>query len=177
MWSGARLRYAGDVTHPSVIPPRGRALEDAERDALLADIGDIVESSHLFKSLDDEGRARLIESGYVLRFDPGDVIIRQGDAGSTMYLVMQGKVRVETSGARGSVQLAELGRGACLGEVSVLTGGSRTATVTAVDAVQAVAFESHRIQRVIDAYPRVRKLLEATIEARARDTVEKIIGS
>ncbi len=160
-----------------MIPPRGRALEDAERDALLADLEDIVASSHLFKSLDDEGRRRLIESGYVLFFDPDDVLIRQGDEGSAMYLVMQGKVRVETSGARGSVQLAELGRGACLGEVSVLTGGPRTATVTAIDAVQIVAFESHRIQRVIDAYPRVRKLLEGLIEGRARDTVEKIIGS
>jgi CRP-like cAMP-binding protein len=165
------------VNYPSVIPPRGRALEAAERDALLADLEAIVAASHLFKSLDDEGRRRLIESGYVLRFDAGDVMIREGDAGSAMYLVMQGKVRVETSGARGSVQLAELGRGACLGEVSVLTGGPRTANVTAVEAVQVVAFESHRIQRVIDDYPRVRQLLEAMIEGRARDTVEKIIGS
>lgn len=165
------------MTHPSVIPPRGRALHDAERDALLADLEDIVAASHLFKSLDDQGRRRLIESGYVLWFDPGDVVIHEGDAGSAMYLVMQGKVRVETSGARGAVQLAELGRGACLGEVSVLTGGPRTANVTAIDAVQVVAFEKHRIQRVIDDYPRVRRLLEAMIEGRARDTVEKIIGS
>lgn len=165
------------MSEPSVIPPRGRALEDSERQALLGDLEEIVASSHLFKSLDAEGRERLIESGYVLFFDPGDVLIRQGDAGSAMYLVMQGKVKVETEGARGSVQLAELGRGACLGEVSVLTGGTRTATVTAIDAVQVVAFENHRIERVIDAYPRVRKLLEGLVEGRARDTVEKIIGS
>lgn len=165
------------MTQPSVIPPRGRAREDAEREGLLADLEAIVEASQLFKSLDDEGRRRLIESGYVLRYEPGDVIIREGDEGSAMYLVMQGTVRVETSGARGSVRLAELGRGACLGEVSVLTGGARTATVTAVDAVHVVAFESHRIQRIIDDYPRVRRLLEGLIEGRARDTVEKIIGS
>ncbi len=165
------------VNQPSVIPPRGRALKESERDALVADFEDIVASSHLFKSLDDEGRHRLIESGYVLWFEPGDVIIREGDVGSAMYLIMQGTVRVETTGARGSVQLAELGRGACLGEVSVLTGGARTANVAAVDAVQVVAFEKHRIQRVIDAHPRVRELLEAMIEGRARDTVEKIIGS
>lgn len=162
---------------PSVIPPSGRALEDAERQALLGDLEAIVASSHLFKSLDQEGRERLIGSGYVLRFEAGDEIIRQGDVGSAMYLVMHGKVRVETAGVRGAVQLAELGHGACIGEVSVLTGSERTATVVAIEPVQVVAFESHRIQRVIDDYPRVRKLLEAMIEGRARDAVEKIIGS
>lgn len=159
------------------MPPAGRALEAAEGAALLADLEEMVVTSHLFKSLDPEGRARLIESGYVLAFEPGDTIIRQGDEGSAMYLVLQGKVRVETAGVRGAVQLAELGRGACLGEVSVLTGSARTASVVAITPVQLVAFESHRIDRVIDAYPRVRKLLEAMVEGRARDTVEKIIGS
>lgn len=159
------------------MPPSGRALEQAERAALLADLEEMVVTSHLFKSLDPEGRSRLIESGYVLAFEPGDTIIRQGDEGSAMYLVLQGKVRVETAGVHGAVQLAELGRGACLGEVSVLTGSVRTATVVAITPVQVVTFESHRIDRVIDAYPRVRKLLEAMVEGRARDTVEKIIGS
>lgn len=165
------------MSQPSVIPPHGRALEDAEREALLADLEEIVASSHLFKSLDAAGRERLIESGYVLLFDPGDVLIREGDEGAAMYLVMNGKVRVETSGARGAVPLADLGRGACLGEVSLLTGSPRTATVTAVTSAQVVAFEKHRIQRIIDDHPRVRQLLEAMIEGRARDTVEKLIGS
>lgn len=164
------------MNEPSVIPPSGRALEDAEREALLADLTDIVGTSHLFKSLDDDGRRELIESGYVVRAKPGEVIVEQGDTGTTMFLVMTGKVAIETSGGpRGSIHLAELGRGACIGEVSVLTGSARTATVKAVDDVQLVAFESHRIQRVIDAHPKVRELLEAMIEGRARDTVEKLI--
>ena len=164
------------VNQPSVIPPRGRALEDAEREALLRDIEDIVASSHLFKSLDDTGRRELIESGYVVRYSAGELVMKEGDIGSIIYLVLSGKVHVETGGSRGSIHLAELGRGACVGEVSVLTGSPRTATVKAVDDVQVVAFEKHRIQRVIDAHPKVRKLLEAMIEGRARDTVEKIIG-
>lgn len=167
------------MTEPSVIPPRGRALEEAEREALFADLAEIIASSHLFKSLDDQGRRDLIESGYVLCFAPGEVLMRQGEEGDTrMYLIMKGTVVVETSAEpRGSIHLAQLGRGACVGEVSALTGGPRTATVKAVDEVQAVTFEQHRMQRVIDAHPRVRKLLEAMIEGRARDTVEKLIGS
>lgn len=162
---------------PSVIPPRGRALLPAELDALLADTTAIVESSHLFKSLDDAGRRELIATGYVLSYEPGQVLMKQGDLGETMYLVMRGKVAVRTErGPGSSVHLAELGRGACIGEVGALTGGPRTATVTAIDEVQAIAFERHRVERVIDAYPKVRALLEAMIEGRARDTVEKLIG-
>ena len=161
-----------------MIPPKGRALDDSEREALLADIEDIVASSHLFKTLDETGRRELIESGYVVGYEAGQVLVKQGDVGSAMYLVMQGRIAVETdTGARSSIVLAELGRGACIGEVALLTGSPRTATVKALDDVKVVAFEKHRVQRVIDAYPRVRKLLEAMIEGRARDTVEKLISS
>lgn len=137
----------------------------------------IVGRSHLFKSLDDAGRQHLLESGFVMRFETGDVLISEGAPGDTMHVVMDGTVRVETRGASGTVQLAELGRGACVGEVSVLTGGPRTATVTAITPVTAVTFARHRIQRVLDEHPKVRAILEAMIEGRARDTVDKILGA
>lgn len=137
----------------------------------------IVTRSHLFKSLDDAGRQRLLESGFVMRFDAGDVILREGDRGETMYLMMEGQVRIETSAPNGTLQLAELGRGACVGEVSVLTGSPRTATVTAITPVTAVTFARHRILRLLDENPKVRALLDTLVEARARDTVEKLIGS
>lgn len=162
---------------PSVIPPRGRALQDTEREALLADIEDIVASSHLFKSLGDDGRRDLISMGYVVGYSAGEAIMKQGDSGTTMYLVLSGSISVETDkGAGTSIHLAQLGRGACVGEVAMLTGSPRTATVKAVDDVKVVAFEKHRVIRVIDGYPKVRALLETMIEGRARDTVEKIIG-
>ena len=132
--------------------------------------------SHLFKSLGDEGRRELLSSGFVMRFETDDVVVQEGAPGDVMYLVMDGKVRVETRAPSGTVQLAELGRGACLGEVSVLTGGVRTATVTAATEVTAVVFARHRIQRILDAHPKVRALLDQLIEARAKQTVEKILG-
>lgn len=137
----------------------------------------IVLGSHLFKSLDDAGRKSLLESGFVMHFEPGDVILREGDPGDTMFLVLEGTIRVATDASPGvSVQLADLGRGACVGEVSVLTRGPRTATVIALTPVTTVTFARHRIERVLDEHPRVRALLEALIEGRAKATVDKIIG-
>ena len=166
--------YIDEVTDsPSIIPPGGRLLSDEERQALMGEMAEIVAKSHLFKSLDEEGRRRVLTSGFVCSYPEGEVVIQEGDPGETMYLILNGTARVST----GKVQLAELTRGACIGEVSVLTGGVRTATVTALSELDLVAFESHRIARVLADYPKVREVLESIVEGRARQTVEKIIGS
>ena len=162
---------------PSVIPSGGRALEPAEQIHLEHDMEAIVLGSHLFKSLDETGRKDALQSAFVMRYDAGDIILREGDPGDTMFLVMEGTVRIETRTPSSSLQLAELGRGACVGEVSVLTGGPRTATVTAISDVTVATFARHRVQRIVDANPRVRALLEQLIEGRAKDTVGKLIGS
>ncbi len=139
-------------------------------------MADIIEKSHLFKSLSPEARGEVLESGYVMSYGDGDIVMKQGDPGDTMYLIMRGKVRVETETPGGKVQLAELGRDACVGEVAVLTEQNRTATVTAIGDVDAVAFAKHRVMRVLDKHPKVRQILESIVQARAEDTIEKIIG-
>ena len=160
-----------------MIPLGGRALSDEEQAAIEREMEAIVMRSHLFKSLDEAGRRSLLESGFVMHFEPGDMLLREGDPGDTMFLVLEGTVRVATDApAGGSVQLADLGRGACVGEVSVLTKGPRTATVIAMTPVATVTFARHRIERILESHPRVRTLLEALVEGRAQDTIDKIIG-
>ncbi|QQR91142.1 MAG: cyclic nucleotide-binding domain-containing protein [Myxococcales bacterium] len=162
----------------SNIPPTGRALSLEEQQAMMADMQTIVNSSFLFKSLDDEGREKIFRSGYVCSFPEGFVIMRQTEPGDTMYLVLNGKVVVETGGVGGgSLTLAQLGRGACFGEVAVLTGKPRTATVSALEETSCVAFAAHRIDRVLKEYPEIHRLLLSLIESRAKATVEKLIAS
>lgn len=158
------------------MPVNGRTLSSQERDALQADMAQIVENSHLFSSLDAEGRDKLFQSGYVCSFDDACTILQEGEPGDTMYLVLHGKVTVKTGcGGNESMHLAELGTGACIGEVAVLTGQPRTATVTAKGPVDCVAFAAHRIARVLTEYPEVHQLLLSLIESRARSTIEKLI--
>jgi CRP-like cAMP-binding protein len=153
-----------------------RALEHGERLELVGDVEGLVASSHLFRSLGPEERERLVDGCRVSIFEEGEVLIREGDAGSAMYLVLEGRVRVEMSAIRGAVPLAELGRGACLGEVSLLTGSPRTATVTALTPVHVAEFPRERVAPTIEGHPRVRELLETLVEGRARDAVEKLIA-
>lgn len=161
---------------PSTLPTGARTLSLDEVSGLERDMAEIVAKSHLFKSLDDGARKELLESAFVMQYDAGEMLLREGDPGETMMLVMEGTVRVHTQSPQGELQLAELGRGACVGEVSVLTGSPRTATVDAVTHVSAAVLARHRVQRILDGHPRVRALLEALVEGRAKQTLGRILG-
>lgn len=136
----------------------------------------LIKNSHLFKSLDDEGRLRALQESSLKTFPRGRVILREGEPGEEFYLIADGTVRVETTRTDDEhpVELATLGRGAFFGEVSVLTGRPRTATVTAADEVLVVVFSKDLVDRLFEAYPRVKRLLETMVLGRARDTIEKI---
>lgn len=143
---------------------------------LQAEMETLIEHSHLFKSLDDEGRLRALRESSLHTFPAGTVILREGEPGDEFYLIANGAVRVDTTGpdVDHPVELATLGRGAFFGEVSVLTGRPRTATVTAIDEVLVVVFSQDLVERLLEAYPRVRKLLDAVVLGRARDTIDKL---
>jgi CRP-like cAMP-binding protein len=64
----------------------------------------------------------------ISQLKPGAELVRQGDFGQDIYLLLDGVIRVERDGNR----LAEYGPGAMLGERAVLEGGTRTSTLVAV---------------------------------------------
>jgi two-component system NtrC family sensor kinase len=72
--------------------------------------------------------AGLVEA---VRFRAGEVIIREGDAGDSLYIVGSGKVRIVRLADGNEIPVAELGRGALFGELAVLEGRTRTASVIA----------------------------------------------
>jgi CRP-like cAMP-binding protein len=65
-----------------------------------------------------------------IRPSAGETLVRQGDPGSDLYLVLDGVVEVDSDGE----QLAEYGPGALLGEPAYLERGTRTSTLVAVTA-------------------------------------------
>lgn len=137
-------------------------------------VEELVSGSHLFKTLDDASRRELADKGNVLVFPAGKTIIREGEAGDSFYMIDQGVVEVMTTAPSGPVTLATLQRGAFFGEVAVLTGLPRTATVTSLTDVCLVEFEKPAVDEVLSRNPDARRLLEAVVLGRARDTAEKV---
>jgi hypothetical protein len=74
----------------------------------------------------------------ISRFRAGDTLVRQGEPGTSVYLVLDGVIRVEHDGE----PLAEYGPGAMLGERAHLEGGIRTSTLTAVTDCRVASVEA-----------------------------------
>jgi CRP-like cAMP-binding protein len=135
-----------------------------------------IERSHLFKGLEKEDLKALYEAGRLVKFNAGDKVVREGDTGDEMFVIMTGSVRVVTGPEMTPVELAQLKRGAFFGEVSVLTGRPRTATVVAIDEVELIAFGKMVLEPILRKYPRVRKLMQVVVEGRVRTAIEKSKG-
>jgi hypothetical protein len=79
----------------------------------------------------------------IRKLTPGSALVRQGESGSEVFLVLDGVLRVEENGAR----LAEYGPGALLGERAHLEGGARTSTLTAVTPCRVASVEAAQLDR------------------------------
>ncbi|HTS99272.1 MAG TPA: cyclic nucleotide-binding domain-containing protein [Streptosporangiaceae bacterium] len=79
----------------------------------------------------------------IRRLKAGEVLVRQGEPGADIYLVLDGVIRVSCDGER----LAEYGPGAMLGERAHLEGGTRTSTLEAVTACRVAAVDAGQLDR------------------------------
>lgn len=134
-----------------------------------------IQNSFLFKSLDDAGREKIMRAGKIYCFNAGDTLMHEGESGDMLYVVKSGMVDVFTTREGSEIALASLGRGACIGEVALLTGTPRTATVRAKEAVTAIGIAQYDIMELLEQYPKVKNILHSIVEARAMDTIEKTL--
>jgi len=81
----------------------------------------------LFSGLSKSHLQRLSEATEEVAFRPGATVVREGELGATLFVIVEGQATV----SRGGKRLAELFPGDFFGEVSLLDQGPRTATVTA----------------------------------------------
>jgi tetratricopeptide (TPR) repeat protein len=136
-----------------------------------------VPKSPLFEVLQDDERDALIKEMEVESHDEGSVILTEGDPGTSMYLIVSGEVKVYTRGTGGTIYLARLGEGDFFGEVSVLTGKPRTATITASQRTELLRLDKEKLDNALAKYPGIRKVLDEFYKKRAKHTVEAMIES
>jgi CRP-like cAMP-binding protein len=135
-----------------------------------------LQASKLFSSFEREALMEILASTELRSFDEGDIVVTEGEGGSSLFLIVDGKVKVFTRTETGSnVPLAELGPGDFFGEVSLLTGKPRTATITASTEVNAIELDRANLDRIVEGHPEVRQVLEDFYEKRAQETVEAVI--
>ena len=96
----------------------------------------------MFEKLDPSEIQEIIHIVEVEQYQAGDVVFREGDKGDAWFVLYRGAVEVLKHGATGEKRIAELGSQACFGEISILDGSPRSATIRAT--VDSVAFRVPR---------------------------------
>lgn len=109
----------------------------------------------LFRGL-RAGQARIVVlMGEIKRFAPGEHIIRQGELGHEMYVIIQGTTQVWAGNEQERKPIAEFGRGEVLGEMGLVRHYRRSADVVARDHVEVLAVDEQMLDRIQFRYPRI----------------------
>ncbi|HEY7791503.1 MAG TPA: mechanosensitive ion channel family protein [Vicinamibacterales bacterium] len=164
-WYGAR-RAGIEIPYPMITvqqPKPDRSIDTARGVAAQA-----LGQHQIFGFLAPEQLDSLLRDSSIVLFSATETIIQQGEAGASMFLLVRGRVQVRRAGARGhQAVVAELGPGDCFGEMSVLTGDPRSATVVAAGGeVEAIEIPKVAFARLIGASPDVLTRLSELLAAR-----------
>ena len=128
---------------------------------VAADSG-LLANVPMFAPLNDSERAQLSAVARPVVFARGEAVVRQGQAGHSLFVVKRGEAAVTLASAEGEV--ARLRAGDVFGEMSLLTGEPRTATVTAVTDCDLLEIDADGFRSVVMANP---PLLEQVTTAAA----------
>jgi hypothetical protein len=135
-----------------------------------------LDSIPLFSGLPAEELVSVLTAVKPVRVPAGQVVVREGETGDTLYLIVQGTLRVATRGQEGEdVALAALGVGDFFGEVALLTGRPRTATVSALTEAELLALDRATVDRLRSRHPQIDASLTEFHSRRAERTVEALV--
>jgi len=139
-------------------------------------IENLLATSPLFVELDAGQRSYIASLFKLESFKENEDIIREGEEGDKMYLIRMGHVLVHTQNPMGEqIRLAELHPGDFFGEMSLLLGKPRTATVTATSpVVELMSLDKEDLDAIVSDYPAIGEKLQQVVEQRADDTVNKV---
>jgi small-conductance mechanosensitive channel/CRP-like cAMP-binding protein len=145
---------------------------DAEFEREL--MSDLRQVDWLHGLSDDELRL-LVPTVSVRQFGAGEMLVRIGEPGDSMFIVRSGRAEVLGHTADGQVRhLAEIGRGVVTGEMALMTGEPRTANVRAITDLEVIEMDREGFTRLFKEHPDAAASIGDIIAARNRDRLEKL---
>jgi len=120
----------------------------------------------LFSDLSSRHLKRMADLAEEVHFNAGDPIVQEGQPGGTFFVILEGEAKVTRKGRK----LNELYPGDFFGEVSLLDGGPRTATVTAETPIDAIRLFRKEFAKLISADPEIALKIVAELASRIRRT-------
>jgi len=149
LWYAFR-RHNIEIPYPIQIE-YSREEQPLRSDAAIADAATRLGAIALFATVSPDRRQELARDAPEHLFCAGERIVRQGDAGSSMFIVLSGAARVSIE--PDDREVATIAPGGFFGEMSMLTGDPRTATVRAVGDVRALEISAERFRALAIEQP------------------------
>jgi small-conductance mechanosensitive channel len=129
-------------------------------------IADRLSAVDIFSPLSTEELQRLARATVGHVFAPGETLIREGDEGSSMFVVHNGKVQVQVADNGHSRTVAVLSEGAFFGEMALFTGEPRTANVIAVEETEVLEIGHAAMKHLFETNPDLAESISWTIAER-----------
>jgi CRP/FNR family transcriptional regulator len=129
----------------------------------------------IFADLSPAELQRVAQVAVPRRYPAGSIILREGDPGDTCYVIRAGRARVTREHQDGrAITLTNLGPGEIFGELAMFGGEVRSASVEAIDEVEALAILADDLKRLLQQHPGIAVKLLGALGAKLRDTNERI---
>ncbi|MFP6563258.1 MAG: cyclic nucleotide-binding domain-containing protein, partial [Myxococcota bacterium] len=162
------------ATWPENIDARGdrarRAYAETYRNMLSpVDIVLLLKSVPLFERLTTRHLMDLAGAMHEERFEEGTDVCREGEIGNCMYLIVSGRVGLRS----GTTRLAQMGARDFFGEMALFDGITRSATVTAEDAVHVLRLDRNDLLHLMDELPAIAIAICQSLSERLREMNRK----
>ncbi len=129
----------------------------------------------VFSTLVVSDLERIAELSVPRRFEPGEVVFREGDASDTCYVVREGHARaIREHGDGRTITLATFGPGDFFGELAMFEDELRSATVEAIEPTLVVAVLGPDMRRLMTEHPEISTRLVISLGRRLREMNERL---
>jgi CRP-like cAMP-binding protein len=141
----------------------------------MIQISKILKKVPIFKMLGKESINFIVDKLKLSAFESGATIFKAGDTGEEMYIIISGKVdiRISSKDSAKEQTVATLGSGDYFGEMALLTGETRSASVVAVEPCEMFMLYKNDFDVILEKYPSISLSMGKIVSKRLSETLKK----
>ncbi len=160
-----------DVNMTTVDP----ALVEEARQTELKALAQFIDDIPILDPLNPKELLKLAEKVKLQTYAAGEALVKQGDEGDAFFIVRSGEVKLSVTEHRREVEIGRFGESYFFGEMSLLTGERRAATVTALMDTDVVVIDRMAFDEILRSKPSIAKAMSKVIEKRKKQIAEKAL--
>jgi CRP-like cAMP-binding protein/CheY-like chemotaxis protein len=141
----------------------------------MIQIGQIIKQVPIFRMLGKESIDFIVERFKFKTFDTNDIVCKMGDPGDEMYVIISGAVNICVSAEDSESEqvVATLGPGDYFGEMALLTGEPRSASVVTTEPSEMFVLYKNDFDVILEKYPSISLSMGKIVSRRLRETLKR----